>query len=249
MGLRAGFVLGAFPLWLVFSTVGYSEAVFVLLAAGALLVVRGARGWQHGVGGGLLAGLAVLARYAGVFGFAGAGLWLLRRRAAAVGFAAAGAVMGTALLAWHHTAGGSARVYFQAQEHWGAELAWPWEQVDWILHGWFTNQPAILASAHPSLFLWRNAVVWVVAAAGVWRLWKGGHHLLLAYSAPLVLIVASTIGTPAISLPRLVLAAFPAIAVHGAMLRTRDGTLLYLVLSTLLSAWVLSQHINGQFFA
>lgn len=249
MGFRAAVFFGVFPTWLVYSTVGYSESVFVLAAALALLAARQARVWTQGVAAGLLSGVAVLGRYAGVFGFAGVGLWLLRTRPVAAGYAAATAVFGAAVLAWHRSATGDAFVYLEAQKGWGAELAWPWEQVDFILHGWLTNQPAFLAAGHPSLVLWRNAIFWALAVWGVWRLWHRGQWLLLAFSLPLVVLVVCTVGTPAFSLPRLVLAAFPAIAVHGASLVQRDAVVAYGVMATLAATWILGQHLDGRFFA
>lgn len=247
MGLGPALFLGLFPVWLVFSSVGYSEGLYTALAATAFLAL-GPR-TRDGVRVGAAAALASLTRYSGAVGFAGFGLWMLvRQRRSAWPFLAIGALAAAAVALWHHGQTNDVFVYFEAQKNWGAATVWPWQQLDWVLHGWFTNHAVVRSSTHPSSFWLRGMAVWTLAAVGLWRLHRASRHDLLAYSLPIVVLVVCTEGMPAISLPRLVLAAFPAIAIHGASM-TRHGMLAYGAVSLPLGTWILIQHVTGQFFA
>jgi hypothetical protein len=243
MGWRAGLFFAAFPVWVAYSSVGYSEGLYVMLAAGALLLFE--RG--HVVGGALVAALSPLARYSGAAAMAGYGLGLLRadrRRGVIVLAATAFAVAGTAV--WHWDAGGTAVAYFDAQRQWGAELAWPWQQLDWYLHGWFTNQETVRAEVHPSYYALRNYAFVALAAYGCFLLLRrrSTRPLGLYAAVPTALTIA-VVGTPAISTPRLLLAAFPAIAVLGDQIRTRAGWVTYGVVAFIGGCWVVTEHLTS----
>ncbi len=248
-GFGPGVMFACFPTWLLFSTAAYSESLFVALACVALWQLRDAETTRQGAIAGVFAVLAIMTRYAGAVGFGVLGAWILwRRRKVGVGLAGAGAVGGLVIAAWHRRATGDAGIYFEAQKEWGAELAWPWEQLDWLLHGWFTNQGAVMSSGDPSLWVWRSLAFWLVAVAGAVWLARDRRWPELAFSAPLVVLVASTIGTPAISLPRLMLAAFPAVAYAGHAMTAR-GAVTYALFATAVAGWLMTGHVTGQFIA
>ncbi|MFO1534614.1 MAG: hypothetical protein ABR586_03000, partial [Thermoplasmatota archaeon] len=122
LGPRAGLFFALFPVWLGYSTVGYSEGTFVLFAALALLALP-----RSAAAAGILTGVAALARYVAGGALALAGVWWLRRRWGALAlYAGLVAAAAGGILLWHAIQGGSPLVYLKAQEVWGARLAWPW---------------------------------------------------------------------------------------------------------------------------
>ena len=243
MGWRAGLFFAVFPVWVAYSSVGYSEGIYVALAAGALLLVK--RG--NVVGGALVAAVSPLARYSGGAAMAGYGLGLLQAdRRRGVIFLSALAIAGVGLAIWHLEVGGTVLAYFEAQRPWGAELAWPWQQLDWYLHGWFTNQEPVRAQVHPSYFPLRNYAFVALAAYGCFLLLRGRSTRPLGlYAAVPTALTLAVVGTPAISTPRFLLVAFPAIAVLGDRIRTRAGWVTYGAVAFIGGCWVLTQHLTA----
>jgi hypothetical protein len=248
MGWRGGLFLGLYPLWLGYSSTGYSEGVFVLLSAAAFLLLRRERPVANGLLGGLVAGLAVAARYLGGVAFALPVLASLGRRRWAMGAFAGLAFVGLGLFAWMTLASGSPFTYFAAQKAWGASLAFPWMQADWYLHGWFTNQDAVRRSVHPSFFLLRGYAFLLLSGYGTFLLLADPKRRDLGlFSLGVVAVVACTIGTPAISTPRLLLGGFPALAVLGDRIRSPAGWAAYAVLAVLGGCWAVTQHLTSFF--
>ncbi|MFO1535249.1 MAG: hypothetical protein ABR586_06245, partial [Thermoplasmatota archaeon] len=129
-----------------------------------------------------------------------------------------------------------------------ARLAWPWEQWDWYLHGWFTNQEVVRRSSHPSLFLLRNLLLSLPTLLGTALLWlrRDLRHLALPCIA-VVAITFCTVGTPALSTPRLLLSAFPALAIVGDHIQGRAAWVAYCAFGVVGGAWVLVQHLTSFF--
>jgi hypothetical protein len=243
LGWRAGLFFAVFPLWVAYSSVGYTEGVYVMLAAGALLLLE--RG--NVLVGAIVAAISPLARYSGGAAMAGYGLGLLqtdRRRGVVV--LAAVAIAGVGVAIWHWEVAGTALAYFDAQRPWGADFAWPWQQLDWYLHGWFTNQPTVRAEVHPSYFALRNYAFVALAAYGCFLLLqRRSTRALGLYAAVPTALTLVVVGTPAIATPRYLLVAFPAIAVLGERIRTRAGWVTYGAVAFIGGCWVVTQHLTA----
>jgi len=94
-------------------------------------------------------------------------------------------------------------IHLQA-EWWASSLVDPYNQALWILHGPFTNQPG---PGQPWEWLFRNycfqvpiIILWMVAL-------RRGKWDLAVLGLPFALLTLTTIGTPAISAPRIILPA------------------------------------------
>lgn len=243
MGLRGGLFFALFPTWAAFSSFGYTESLFVLLAATAFLLLHR----RHFAYAGLFTGLSVLTRYGAAVPFAATlhALWRRPRRAQAEYLLTAGA-FAVALAAFFQFRAGGLSAYWEAQEPWGAGTVWPWEQVRFYLDGWFAP---LWPDIHPSHWLLRNYAFLAVSATGTWFLLRRPEDRTLGlYGLLTCAFVATLVGTPAISMPRLLLIGFPAIAVLGERLRGPESWFGYAAFAFLGSCWVVVTHITS-FFA
>lgn len=243
MGLRAALFFALFPTWAAFSSFGYTESLFVLLAALALLLLH-RQSWTLA---GLLTGLAVLSRYGSVVPFLAVFHPLLRQpRRAWLEFLLPAGACAVLLAAFFYFRAGSLLAYWSAQEPWGGGTIWPWQQAEFYLEGWFAQGwPTI----HPSHWLLRNYAFLTVSALGAYHLLRGPYDrtwgLFGLFTAVFVLTLS---GTPAISMPRLLVMGFPAIAVLGDRLRGPGSWLGYGAFAFLGACWVVVSHMTS-FFA
>lgn len=252
-GPRAGLALALFPSWLVYGTVAYSEGLYVLLAAIAIVSLE--RGWQ--LAGGLSAGLAACARYLGGPALLLATVpwraWQVPRKYVAFALVS---LSGLAICAWMWYQTGEVLGYYESQRPWGGKVAWPWDHFSWLLHGWFTTQgcpnqnlAGCVAASHlsPIDFVVRDVLFSIPIVAGLGYLWKRGTESTpsFVYSLVIFLTAICTSGTPAAALPRYVVAAFPAIAALGANIRHPWAWIAYAVAGIILGAHGMAHHLFG----
>lgn len=246
-GPRPALAVALFPSWLVYGTVGYSEGVYVLLAAVGLAFVERGRG----IAGGAFAGLAACARYLGGPALLLAAVpwndwrrWKEWRRWLAFALVSAA---GVALAAWMWWQTGKVLGYYESQKPWGGRVAWPWEHFDWLLTGWFTLQGGPIApwgNLSPIDFVARDLVFLAPVVAGVYLLWKDGRASpSFVYSLLIVLIAVCTSGTPAAGLPRYLAAAFPAIGAVGRRVRAGWAWGAYAVVAVALGMQGMANHL------
>jgi hypothetical protein len=244
-GTRPAAALALFPPFLVFGTVAYSEGLYVLLAAAALALADRGRPLV----GGLAAGLATTVRFMG-----GPALLLaflpwgrLRTPRHWLGFVLV-ALVGVGILAYLWLWTGQPLGYLEAQRPWGAALAWPWEHVDWLLHGWFTQQrgPVSGGNLAPVDYVVRDVLFSLPVVAGIVLLFRRpGGTSAAVYSLVVFLAAISTVGTPAASLPRFLVAAFPAIAILGDRVRSPWPWAAYGVGAVAVAVGGLARHLFG----
>ncbi len=239
---RGALAAALFPTLLLYTTAPYSASVALPLAAGGLALASwGMWGWAS-----LLMGLAGLARYQLALLSLVLALAAARRswRGAAYMLAAALAPgAAAALIGLHYY--GDPLIYLRAEALWGAGLGIPfYSQVEWLLHSWFTRQAWTLGPIALKPWMWaaRNLGFYAVYIAGLPLLYRQGRTLELAWSAAVILLVASLTGVPAASAPRLLLPAFPAIAALGERWRPGLG---YAGASLVLTLFFLAWHMNS----
>jgi hypothetical protein len=243
LGRRAALFFALFPTWVAFSTFGYSESLYVLLAALGFLTYRAAPRPAGALAAGALMAAAVATRYmAGpavlTFVLASKAPW--PRRA---WFLAPLAAAALAIAVWLWADAGTPFAYFHAERaQWGVRLGWPWEQAWWFLH----LASAGGGSVSPWAWLARQWVAAAISASGCWLLWRDDEHGLAAFSLVVVVLTLCLVGTP--SGPRLLLAGFPAIAALGTRLRPAAAWAAYAGASVLVSAWIIVAHLT-RFFA
>lgn len=241
LGWRGGLFFALFPLWLTYSSVGYSEGTFVLAAGAVIWATRHVPNAS-----GLLAGLALMTRFVPGAAMAFAVAWPSWRRpgrlAVVVGTVG---LLGASVLAWHWSVTGTPFAYLEAQRPWGATLGWPWQQFDWYLHGWYPSLDAVRLRVAPGGFALRNYLWSIPFVYGTWLLWQQPARRGLAiYCTFIVVLAFCAVGMPAQSAPRLLLAAFPALAAVGEGLRGPAAWTAYGTFGVLAGTWALTQHMT-----
>jgi len=139
--------------------------------------------------------------------------------------------------------------YYFTLEHniWGVSLTTPIQQAQWLLNsngtGWFTSQNWYVLGLRltPTYWFVRNLIFEAFYAAGtallIWRTSHPAKLFLAFYSATVEIPLLFIIGTPAISIPRLLLPAYPAIYGYAATLSKR-WVEVYLALCVVGAIWV-----------
>jgi hypothetical protein len=235
-----------FPTIALYTTLPYSEALAVPLAAGGLLAVRRGR-WGAAA---LLLGLAGLARYQVAVGTVALALWALysrERRGALLLTAAAAATAGAALLVGYMFYG-DPLAYLHSEAEWDARVGIPlYSQAEWLLHSWFTGEEWLLLGhrIEPWEWLARNLAFYALYIMGALELALKGLGAEALWSLSMLAFVAGLTGVPAVSAPRLLDLAFPAIA--GIALRWRPGVG-YAAIAWILTLWATVWHYTS-FFA
>lgn len=231
-GFKTALFLALFPTYVLYTTAPYAEGVALFFASAALLYAER----RPALSSTFLA-LAVLVKYQMALALpAFVKTWRLRHY-----LPPAAAVSAVAL--WHTAALGSPLAYFEIQRQiWGAAPATPLQQAQWILEGWLTAQSWTLFGQRLEPWMWlaRN---WAIAAfflAGAISL-RGLHR---RYALLQILPHLFTVGTPAISAPRFMLAAFPALSPYA----QRVSPSLYIPVALALTAFVARWHFEA-FFA
>lgn len=245
-GKRAGLAFALFPSWMVFSSVGYSEGLYVLLAATGLAFAERGR---LAIGG-LAAGIAATARYLGGPALLLAVLpWRAWRQPARWLAFALVAAAGVGLFVWMWYWTGHFLGYYESQKPWGGQVAWPWEHFDWLLHGWFTLQGGAIQAGNlsPVDFVMRDIVFSIPILLGLGLLWQRRATSMpsFVYSLVVFLTAICTSGTPAAALPRYVAVAFPAIAVLGDRVRGPWLWGAYIVAAVAVASHGLAHHLFG----
>jgi hypothetical protein len=110
-------------------------------------------------------------------------------------------------------------IYLQVEENgWGTQIVNPLTQIKWILNtdgqGWFSNQgwKILGVSLPPYYWLLRNIIFAAFYLLGAYYLNKTEikhKHFLIILSLSAVIPLFCITGMPAISIPRLLLPAFP----------------------------------------
>jgi hypothetical protein len=247
---RAVLYLAVFPTALFLQAV-YSESLFLALAIGAFLLAER----RQFLGAGLVAGLALLTRPAGLALLPPLALLAWRapdRRRALGGLAVAPALFAVfPLVLWGQV--GDAWAFLDAQERWHRHLspAGPlggiWEGVRAVAEG---DTPAGAAPMHAAAVNWQGLAALVLFGAltvVAWRRFGAPYGLFAALSLALPLSLPSD-RWPLLSLPRFGLVVFPfflALAALGGRPRVHAAILACsaLLLGVTVTQWALWQWV------
>jgi hypothetical protein len=245
-GRRPALFLALFPSWLVFGSVGYSESLYVLLAALALAFLERPR---RQVAAGAASALAMATRYLGgpplLLASLPWGAWRAPRRYLAL-FLVAVSGLAFVLGFWWYT--GRIEGYVFAQRSWGGSIGWPWDHFDWLLHGWFTTEGGTIAQGNlgPIDYAVRDLLFCVPVVWGLTVVFRRpASRPSAVYSLTIFAIALFTSGLPAAGLPRHILGAFPAIAALGDRLRERAAWLAYATLGVVGGTYGLVHHLRS----
>ncbi|WP_206346105.1 hypothetical protein [Sulfolobus sp. S-194] len=146
---------------------------------------------------------------------------------------------GFSIFAWYYISTGTPFYYFEIEKNtWGVKFTTPISQANWLLHGWFTTQDWTILSIKltPIDWLIRNLcfeIFFVILTINLVRLKDNNKWLYFTYSILVIIPLLFIIGTPAISIPRILLSAFPAfysLRIEGIWI------ILYVVISIILTS-------------
>ena len=187
-------------------------------------------------------------------------------------------VVGAGILAFYQIETGNMFSYFVLEStYWGATIVTPVAQAAWILNtngqGWFTNQGWTVLSVriYPIYWLVRNVIFeafYAIGAACILKSNSIGHsspngiatssgnivedpdiRLLFFIFSALVLVPLLFIGgTPSVSIPRLLLPAFPIFFAYSTRIGKGNWFVVYVVLSLAVTSWATYSFMEA-FFA
>ncbi|MEM3799560.1 MAG: hypothetical protein QXH56_05675 [Thermoprotei archaeon] len=248
-GYTAALLTEFMPTYIVFTTLPYSD-VIVLTAMGTsiMLLLRKNVGWRVG----LCLSLAVATFYnmiytlpAYLFWTIGGGVKSSVDRSIKVFLPTLLTLFGVVL--WYSHAHGV--FYYFSLEHklWGVTLVTPLQQAQWLLDtngtGWFTAKTIYVLGLPLTPLYWflRNIVFEAFYTVGIVLLVLKGKNparfFLEFYSVTVVVPLLLLLGIPAISIPRLLLPAFPAVWGYAAIMSRRD-MVVYLAVCVAGTVWI-----------
>ncbi|MCL5788831.1 MAG: hypothetical protein M1357_03385 [Candidatus Marsarchaeota archaeon] len=219
MGYEAAVLSTVFPTFAYYSTAAYSDVFTLVFVAAALLYVKRNSFLLAGV----CYAVACLNTYSLILAGAAILVYALTRTEKpvlnATLYALPVAVAGGSILAGYYLSTGSAFTWFRLESAvWGAHLVTPIYQAEWLLNlngsGWFTAQvwQVLGIQLTPVYWLVRNMVFEAFYFLGVYLLARGRggvNKLWAGYCALVSIPLLFVVGTPAASIPRLLLPAFP----------------------------------------
>lgn len=239
-GVETAWVMAFFPTFLAYTLFPYSEAISLTFIAMALLFSNKGKNTISSM---ISFSLAILTSYSTAIALPSF-LTLKKKKLLLIPIAT-----GIAILAFFYLESGDPLYYFYVEgRYWGSDIATPWSQAIWILHGWFTSQPWMLGSIAlpPSYWLIRNLAFEAFFAASLIPLAMKKMKLELSFSLLIFLQLLFITGVPAISIPRLLLRALPAF--YGASLLLKKHLKSYSVVGFAISLFVVTAHLLS-FFA
>jgi hypothetical protein len=239
---RTALLVELFPTYLVFTTVAYSDVIaLVFLGLSVLLLSRES----------IIKSSAALS--AAIFTFFNLA-WtvpsfllplLKEKRLKGLLFCAFPLLTGGLTLLWFKVETGGYFNFFQLESPWGVQFANPLAQAEYLLclggTGSFTCQPWAVQGIilTPAYWLVRNLLFEALYVIGaLWILKTAVKHrvLLSAYSLSVVVPLLFLTGFPALSIPRLLLPAFPVFVGYSRLMTTRLRYWSYIVLCLGLAA-------------
>ncbi len=235
-GYRTALYAELFPTYLVFTTVAYSDVIALVFLATALLLLTENKIVRSSIAlSGAVFTFFNLAWTLPSFLF----VLLKGRRWRNVIFYAAPLVTGGLILLWFKIETGDYLAYFQLEGPWGTGFGNPFAQAQYLLcltgQGSFTCQPwAVLGiPLVPAYWLARNLLFEAFYLIGAFYLLKTKiehRAFLFAYCLSVIVPLLFLLGIPAMSIPRLLLPAFPVFAGYSAMVKGRKFDEVYIVL-------------------
>jgi hypothetical protein len=241
-GYRTALLAEVFPTYLVFTTVAYSDVVaLVLLAASISLLMR-----ERVTGASLFFSAAVLTFFNLAWTLPSFVFALLRRRRLRnLLFYVAPLATGLALILWFKHATGQYFPLVQLEKPWDVGFGTPLQQAEYLLcpagHGSFTCESWAVDGVvlRPAYWLVRNLLFeayYIYGALYLVLRTKLEHRVFLsAYSLTVIVPLLFMLGTPALSIPRLLLPAFPVFVSYAERIKGRWQLSVYVVVCLVLA--------------
>jgi hypothetical protein len=239
-GFRVALLAEMFPTYLVFTTIPYSEALTVLFLALAIALAMRQKVFSSSAA----VSLGVLSAFNAAFVLPSFVLAFARNRRRTIPFFVLPVVAGLLILAWFQIVSGSYSTYFGIEAtHWHVSLASPFQQAAYLLQ---EGTKSLGFWPIPGGWLTRNLPFEAFYVLGVLLFLlvrTENRGFLGAFSLSVIVPLFFVVGGPALSVPRLLLPAFPVFVSYSYFIKGRV-LWLYCALCVLLTVWVaLSQFL------
>jgi 4-amino-4-deoxy-L-arabinose transferase-like glycosyltransferase len=245
---RAVLYLALFPMSLYLQAV-YSESLYLVCCLGAFVLAE-RRSW---LGAGVVVGLAMLTRLAGIALLPPIVLfaWRSPERKRALLSLVAAPVLAALYPLWLQVKLSAPRAGFASQAGWGRHVSvagplaglWHGAQAAWVGLGRLASQGGPHASHNLENFAFLVVFVWLGVEA--WRRFGAPYGLFVLGSLAIPLS-APTVGYPLLSMPRFCLPLFPAFMALAAVAHTTRRDRIVLVVSSVLLAVTIAEWSAGQ---
>jgi|ECHnycMinimDraft_1075156.scaffolds.fasta_scaffold00049_7 hypothetical protein len=245
-GLKSSLTLELFPVYVLFTTIPYSDIIYLnFIALSFLLLNKGKT-----ISSSLALSSSILSFYsiAWTLPSFSYSFLILRSRKELLKFMIFPLLTGVLIIAWYYLATGDPFFYFHEEANvWGVQFANPMKQYLWLLNGWFTSQAWTFLGFRISPFIWfiRNLLFqsfFLILIIYLFLDSKKSKEMTFysLYCLSSYLPLLFVIGTPAISIPRLLLSCFPCfneVKLRGFTLLLYIATCLLLL--PIITAWQL----------
>jgi len=198
-------LLATFPTFLVFGTSAYADPIMVFFLILGYWLYTKEKYWPMA----FALALAAVTKYTALFAIPLFLLFVAHRKKgnlkAYLPFLVPICAIGGIML-WQWKAASDPLAFIHLQAAWGATgLVDPITQANWVLHGWFTNEPIVLSNSQPWQWLARNYIFQLPMIVLLLLAAKRGQWELSVMGLTFTALTLTTIGMPAISTPRLLL--------------------------------------------
>lgn len=244
-GYKTALITVLFPTYLVFTTIPYSDVLSLLfLALSILLIMR-----ERIIASSAAVSLAICNSFNLAWTLPSYLLVLLRgKRMRNLLFCVLPIATGVLILFWFKLKTGSYWTFFSVEHDvWMVCFATPLTQARWLLnvggHGWLTSQHWKIhgITLKPRYWLVRNLAFEAFYMSGAIILFRTAvkHRVFLGIYCLMVIVpLLFTIGTPAVSIPRLLLPAFPVFVGYSQLLRRQRYSWGYYVACVIAAAGI-----------
>lgn len=240
-GFRTALMTVLFPTYLVFTTIPYSDVVALFfLALSLFFILR-----EKTIASSATVSLAIISAFRLALVLPAYAFAVLKtRRVKKLAFCIAPLVAGVLILLWFKLRTGNFLTYFSLENNiWGAHFSTPLAQAKWLMDGWFSAQSWEVFGMQlpPAYWLVRNLLFegFYLVGAFYLLLTPNKHRIFLfLYSLSAIIPLLLVIGTPAISIPRLLLPAFPAFLGYAMLLKKEWHYWIYFVACLVIAAWI-----------
>jgi hypothetical protein len=240
-GYKVALLAILFPTYLVFTTIPYSDVIPLFLFAFSLFFLLQDKIIESSI----TAGIGVLSAFHTVWMLPAYIFELLKKKQVKnLVFYIAPFIAGVLVLLWFKLKTDDYLAYFSLESAgWREHFGTPFSQIGWLMNGWFTAQSWKVFGFQlaPVYWLIRNLFFEIFYLAGAVLLLRtqNKHRMFLfVYSLLAIIPLLFVTGTPAISIPRLLLPAFPVFLGYKGLLKKDWHYWAYITACLLLTAWI-----------
>ncbi|QIW23927.1 hypothetical protein EWF20_07030 [Sulfolobus sp. S-194] len=205
---KTALLLELFPIYIIYSTLPYSDVIYLTAIALVFYFLKKGKILPASIA----MGFAIASFYSTALTLPS---FVVKLKQSFLKFVIIPLIFGFSILSWYYVSTGNPFYYFELERsYWGVKFVAPLAQANWLMSGWFTTQHWTILSLElrPIDWLIRNLcfeIFFIILTLMLLRLKDKDKLFYLIYSLSVIIPLFFIVGTPVISIPRLLLAAFP----------------------------------------